>query len=140
MSQAAVTAVRIQWPFQVLLMTDPVDSSAVDNAQNTLTTHNAIFLGTLIFIAAVSHALISRTSGTATQPLFVGTISGELLVRETNGVAQLKCNGFKIGCYESFAVVYVDREKEPTWTGNFVKTIPWSKIEYMTLADPNSRT
>ena len=67
------------------------------------------------------------------KPLRVGYVQGDLLLREPNGIAHSKCDGFKVECYESFVVVHVDREKQPTWTGDYVLTIPWSKIEHMTL-------
>jgi hypothetical protein len=63
----------------------------------------------------------------------VGYIQGDLLKREQNGISHSKCDGFKVECYESFVVVYVDSAKQPTWTGNYVLTIPWNKIEHMTL-------
>jgi hypothetical protein len=67
------------------------------------------------------------------KPLRVGYIQGDLLIREPEGIAHSKCNGFKVECYESFVVVHVDSKKQPTWTGDYVLTIPWSKIEHMTL-------
>jgi predicted Ser/Thr protein kinase len=67
------------------------------------------------------------------KPLRVGYIQGDLLIREPNGIAHSKCDGFKVECYESFVVVHVDSKKQPTWTGDYVLTIPWSKIEHMTL-------
>jgi hypothetical protein len=67
------------------------------------------------------------------KPLRVGYIHGDLLIREQNGIAVSKCDGFKVECYESLVVVHVDRAKQPTWTGNYVLTIPWNKIEHMTL-------
>jgi serine/threonine protein kinase len=67
------------------------------------------------------------------KPLQVGYIQGDLLVRERNEISHEKCDGFKAECYESFVVVYVDSVKQPTWSGNYVLTIPWNKIEHMTL-------
>ena len=102
-----------------------------------MNTKQSLILGAFIVVAAILHALLSAEHP---QPLHVGTVSGEIHVRrDANSVAHLKCSGFKIECHESFVVVYVDKEKEPTWTANFVKTIPWSKIEYLTLAPPVSR-
>jgi hypothetical protein len=71
--------------------------------------------------------------GSGPGPLHVGYIQGDVLIREQNGIAHLKCDGFKVECYDSFVVIHVDRAKQPTWTGNYVLTIPWNKIEYMTL-------
>lgn len=101
-----------------------------------MTTNHVILLGAFMVVAAVAHALLAPSS----RPLQVGTIVGELHVREANGIAHLKCNDCRVECYESFVVVYIDREKQPTWTGNYIKTIPWSKIEHMTLADPNAKS
>lgn len=100
-----------------------------------MNTKQSLLLGAFILVAAISHALLSVDRP---QPLHVGIVQGDIQVKRANGISHLKCNGFKVECYESFVVVYVDREKVPTWTGNFVKTIPWSKIEYMTLAPPDS--
>lgn len=70
-------------------------------------------------------------------PLYAGYIQGEVWVRESpSSVAHEKCNGFRVECYESFVVIYVDCKKEPTWTGDYVLTIPWHKIENMTLMPP----
>jgi hypothetical protein len=95
---------------------------------------NTLTLGIFIVVAAVSHALLSTRMVAATPPLRVDTVVGDILVREQVGVAHHKCNGFKIECYESFVVVYVDKKKEPSWTGNYVLTFPWSKIEHLTMA------
>ncbi|MFK7737074.1 MAG: hypothetical protein AB8B50_13645 [Pirellulaceae bacterium] len=103
-----------------------------------MNTKQSVVLGAFIVVAAISHAILSAKPP---QPLLVGTVSGDIHVRQdANSVAHLKCNGFKIECHESFVVIYVDKEKEPTWTANFVKTIPWSKIEYLTLTPPASRS
>ncbi len=69
----------------------------------------------------------------ASKPLHVGYVQGDIQLREANGIATEKCNGFKVECYDTFVVIYVDRKKEPTWTDNYVLTIPWSKIESLTL-------
>jgi hypothetical protein len=99
---------------------------------------HALVVGTFMVIAAVLHACISGGSASAT-PLHVGTILGDVHVRSSpTSVSHHKLGGCRIECFESFVVVYIDKEKQPTWTGNYVKTIPWSKIEYITLADPNA--
>tara|TARA_R110002072_G_scaffold302710_2_gene487870 strand:+ start:506593 stop:506949 length:357 start_codon:yes stop_codon:yes gene_type:complete len=90
-------------------------------------------LGTFIVVAAVLHAMISMDER-SNQPLHVGTVSGDVHVRESpTRVSHQKFGGCQVECFESFVVVYVDKTKQPTWTGNYVKVIPWSKIEYMTL-------
>lgn len=101
---------------------------------------NAVILGIFIVVAAASHALLGSRIAATTPPLHVDTVVGEILVREQGGVVHHKCNGFKIECYESFVVVYVDKEKEPTWTGNVVLTYPWSKIEHLTMAGQKTKS
>lgn len=97
-------------------------------------TKQSLILGAFILVAAISHALLGAERP---QPLHVGVVSGDIEVRrDPTSVVHLKCDGCKIECYESFVMVYVDKEKAPTWNANFVKTIPWSKIEYLTLAPP----
>ena len=99
---------------------------------------HAVVLGTFLVIAAVLHACISSGNASAT-PLHVGTILGDVSVRSSpTRVSHHKLGGCRIECFESFVVVYIDKEKQPTWTGNYVMTIPWSKIENLTLADPNA--
>jgi hypothetical protein len=51
-----------------------------------------------------------------------------------------KCNVFKIECCESFVAVYVEKEKEPTWTCNVVITFPWSKNEHLTMAGQRTKS
>ena len=95
-----------------------------------MTTKSAIIIGVLIVIAAIAHSTIRR--GTR-EPVHVGYVAGDILTREQNGIAHLKCNGFKVECYDSFILVYVDKSKEPTWTDNYVLAIPWNKVEHLAL-------
>lgn len=98
---------------------------------------NTIILGIFIVAAAVSHAAISSRTVVTPKPLHVGTVVGEIHTNEREGViSHHQCDGCRIECYESFVVVYVDRSKVPSWTGNYVLTYPWSKIVHLTLADP----
>ncbi len=117
-----------------------MSDSATDHAKPDLprdqSLRNTIILGIFIVIAAVSHAAIGFKAVTTSEPLYVGTVDGEILVDEQGGVAHTKCNGFRIECFESFVVVYVDRTKEPSWSGDYVLTYPWSRIVHLTLADP----
>lgn len=101
---------------------------------------NAVILGVFVVVAAACHAFISSSIAEKTSPLHVDTVIGDISVRSRQGVSHLKCNGFKIECYESFVVIYVDKEKEPTWTGNYVLTYPWSKIEHLTMAGEDSNS
>ena len=91
-------------------------------------TSMAIILRLFILVAAVAHALMSTN-----RPIQKGRVVGEVWKREANGVAHLKCNGFKAECYESLVVIHVDKTKEPTWTDNYILTIPWEKIEFLPL-------
>ena len=90
----------------------------------------AVVLGVLILIAAIAHALVAKNHPA---PIQRGRVVGEVLKQEANGIAHLKCDGFKAECYESLVVIHVDKVKEPSWTDNYVLTIPWSKIEHLTL-------
>jgi hypothetical protein len=92
---------------------------------------SAIILGVFILISTLGHALLVKP---VVKPLATGFIQGDVLKVEGNGVAHLKCNGFKAELYDSFVVIHVDNIKEPTWTGNYVLTIPWSKIENLSLS------
>ena len=105
-------------------------------------TTSAIIIGVCIMAAAVVHAALCRTGATASEPGYTverptpiktGYVQGQIWKRESDGVAHLKCHGFKVECYDSIVIVYVDRQKEPTWSANIVLTIPWDKIEYLTL-------
>ena len=95
---------------------------------------NSVILGVFIVAAAAAHALLSSRTAAVALPLHVDTVVGEIQVRVQGGIAHHKCDGFKIECYESFVVIYVDKDKEPSWTGNYVLTYPWSKIEHLTMA------
>jgi hypothetical protein len=66
-------------------------------------------------------------------PIKTGYVQSDVLKKADNGIETLKCNGFKVECYDSFVVIHVDKAKEPTWTGNYLLVIPWSKIENLTL-------
>ena len=35
--------------------------------------------------------------------------------------------------YDTFVLVYIDKQKAPTWTDNYVLPISWRQIESMTL-------
>jgi hypothetical protein len=115
-------------------MSDTNSTQSASRSPQSLALTNTVILGIFIVVAAASHALLSSRVVATTPPLHADTVVGEILVREQGGVAHHKCNGFKIECYESFVVIYVDKEKEPSWTGNYVLTYPWSKIEHLTMA------
>jgi len=93
-------------------------------------TIQVIIIGACILVAAITHALLRPNRP---MPIQTGYSQGEIWKQEAAGIAHLKCNGFRVECYESFVVVHVDKEKEPTWTDNYVLTIPWDKIEHLTL-------
>ncbi len=93
-------------------------------------TTSAIILGVFILVATFCHALLVKP---AWKPLASGYIQGEVWKQEPGGIAKLKCNGFKAELYDSFVVIHVDKSKEPTWTGNYVLTLPWNKIEQLTM-------
>ena len=91
---------------------------------------SAVVLGFFILISSVCHALLVKPTPT---PLTTGYIQGEVWKQERDGIAKLKCNGFKAELYGSFVIIHVDRTKEPTWTDNYVLTIPWDKLEQLTM-------
>lgn len=97
---------------------------------------SAIVLGVFVLIAAIGHALLVRSTPKA---LASGYIQGEVWKQEANGTAKLKCNGFKVELYEAFVVIHVDQRKEPTWTGGYVLTIPWNKIENLTMQPEDTK-
>ncbi len=99
---------------------------------------NTVILGIFIVLAAASHSLLSSSIAATVPPLHVDTVIGEIHVREQGGVVHHKCNGFRIECHESFVVIYVDKQKEPTWTTNVVLIYPWSRIEHLTMAGRTS--
>jgi hypothetical protein len=93
-----------------------------------------------ILLGAILHAGIPLVIGPRPQaPLHVGYVAGDIMVREgPNSTAKEQCNGCRVECYETFVLVYINRQKVPTWTDNYVLSIPWSKIEYMSLMPPGS--
>ena len=93
-------------------------------------------IGICIMLASLLHGLLVTRHvpiPAGPVPSHTGYVQGELWKQEPGGIAHVKCNGFKVECYDSFVLVYVDKTKEPTWTDNYVLTIPWSKIEHLTL-------
>lgn len=91
---------------------------------------SAIILGVFILISTLCHALLVRPNP---KPLASGHIQSEVWKQETDGIAKLKCNGFQADLYDTFVVIHVDKSKEPTWTDNYVLTVPWNKIERLTM-------
>ena len=90
-------------------------------------------LGACLIIAAVLHARLQRSSSPS-QPIHSGTVVGDVHVRESpTRVSHLKLGGCRAECYETFVILYIDKSKQPTWTGNFIKVVPWSKVEHLTL-------
>lgn len=95
--------------------------------------HPIRILTASILVASVLHAWISLGGGSH-QPIHTGSVVGEVHVRESpTRVAHMKLGGCQAECYEAFVILYVDRSKQPTWTDDVVKVIPWSKIEHLTL-------
>jgi hypothetical protein len=67
------------------------------------------------------------------KPIVTGYGVGSISVREKDYTTELKCDGCKVECFDRFVVITIDRTKEPTWTDNFTKVIPWDKIDSITL-------
>ena len=97
---------------------------------------SAVLLGILIGAAVIGHALLMRS---APKALVSGFIAGDVWKEESDGISKLKCNGYKAELYDAFVVIYVDKSKEPTWTGDYVLTIPWSKIEHLSLLGKDAK-
>jgi hypothetical protein len=97
---------------------------------------SSIVLGIFVLVAAIGHALLVRPTPRA---LVSGYVQGDVWKQEGNGIAKLKCNGFKVELYEAFVVIHVDKSKEPTWTGDYVLTIPWNKIENLTMLPQDAK-
>lgn len=92
----------------------------------------AIILGSFLLVAIICHALLTKHND---KPRVIGFIQGEVWKHEGNGIAKLKCNGFKAELYDNFVLIHVDKSKKPSWTVNHTITLPWNKIEYLTLAE-----
>jgi hypothetical protein len=90
----------------------------------------AAMLGALVVGAAW---FLTALAQPAPRPIREGFGVGAISVREKDYTTELKCNGCKVECFDRFVVVHVDKSKEPTWTDNYIKVIPWEKIESMTL-------
>lgn len=84
-------------------------------------------------LAALGHAVLVRSAPRVHTSLLSGYVQGEVWKRENGGIAKLRCNGFRAELHETFVAIHVDKDKEPTWTDNYVVTIPWSKVERLTL-------
>jgi hypothetical protein len=100
-----------------------------------MTTRAAAVLGVFILIAALAHVgLTSDLPRAGPKPLHVGYVQGDIVYRiDPTKTSLYKVNGCKVECYENLVVIYVDKAKEPTWTNNYVLTIPWRQVESMTL-------
>jgi hypothetical protein len=96
---------------------------------------STIVLAICVVFSALGHGLLVKPSSTAIKPvpLVSGSIQGEVWKREGDGITKLRCNGFHAELFDRFVVIHVDHRKEPTWTDNYVLTMPWSKVERLTL-------
>ncbi|MEP3478464.1 MAG: hypothetical protein ABJZ55_04395 [Fuerstiella sp.] len=121
-------------------MSDLNVESPVEIAQATIGLRHTIILGTFIVVAAVLHARLHSQPDPDSQPRYEGIVVGQILVKEQSSVAHHKCNGFKIECYDAFVIVHVDKTKEPSWTGDYVLTFPWSKIEHLVMSNPEPQS
>lgn len=114
-------------------MADTPETMPTAEARPRQDLRSVCVLGACLIIAAVLHAWLPRSSGTS-QPIHIGTVVGDVHVRERpTRVSHLKLGGCRAECYETFVILYIDKSKQPTWTGNYVKVVPWSKVEHLTL-------
>ena len=100
-----------------------------------MTTRSAVVLGVFILIAALAHVgLPSVLPRAGPKPWHVGRVQGDIVYRiDPTKTSLYKANGCKVECYDNFVVVYVEKALKPTWTDNYVLTIPWRQVEGMTL-------
>src|SRR5262245_25453713 len=95
---------------------------------------SAVVLGCFLVAASVLHVGLSAAWPWAAKPLRTGYVSGDIVYRiDATATGTHKADGFRVACYDAFVLVYVDKAKQPTWTGNYVLAIPWHRVESLTL-------
>lgn len=107
-----------------------------------MTHKSAVVVGLFVLLAAGLHAGVSAFSspvpgskGAVSQrPISTGIVVGEIVYRiDDNTTGKHKADGCRVELYDRFVLVYIDKEKVPTWTDNYILPIQWNKIEHMTL-------
>ena len=97
-----------------------------------MTTRSAVIVGVFVLLAVGLHAGISALR--PPRPLHTGHVNGDIVYRiDTNTTGRHKVNGCRVELYDTFVVVYIDKQMAPTWNDNFVLPIPWRQIEHMML-------
>jgi hypothetical protein len=100
-----------------------------------VTTRSSVIIGAFVVLAAVVHAgVLAVQPKPAPRPLHTGRVSGEITYRiDATTTGQNKVDGCRAELYDAFILVYIDKQKAPTWTDNYVLAIPWRQVEHLTL-------
>lgn len=103
--------------------------------RGVVTARSAVIIGVFVLLASGLHAgITSLRPPPAPRPLHAGYVSGDITYRiDASTTGRHKANGCRVEGYDTFVLVYIDRQKVPTWTGNDVLPIPWGRIEHLTL-------
>jgi hypothetical protein len=100
-----------------------------------MTGRAAVVVGVFVLLAAGLHAgLFTLLPRPAPRPLHTGHVAGDITYRiDANTTGVHKVDGCRVELYDTFVLVHIDKQKAPTWTDNYTLTIPWHRIENMTL-------
>jgi hypothetical protein len=98
-----------------------------------VTTRSAVIIGVFVLLAVVVHAGVTALQPKP-RPLHTARVSGAITYRiDANTTSQHKADGCRVELYDTFVLVYIDKQKAPTWTDNYVLAIPCRQIENLTL-------
>lgn len=103
-----------------------------------MTTRSATIIGVFVLLAAGLHAglqsVLATSRPTRSAPLHTGYVQGKIIYRiSPTSTGEHRADGSKVEMFENFVLVYIDKQKNPTWGNNYVLAIPWHDIEDMTL-------
>ena len=85
-----------------------------------------VSVGIIWLVAAIAQ-------GPDPKPICEGYGVGSMTIREKDYFTELKFDGCEVECFDRFVVIHIDKAREPTWTDNYIKVVPWEKVEHMTL-------
>ena len=96
---------------------------------------SAAVLGGFVLAASLLHVGLSAIwPRPEARPLHAGYVQGDIVYRvNATATGTHKADGLRVECYDAFVLVYVDKQKQPTWTDNYVLAIPWHQVESLTL-------
>jgi len=94
-----------------------------------------VIVGVFVLLAAGLHAGMSAFwPPPRPRPLHTGRVSGDITYRINATTTSVhKVGGCRAELYDTFVLVYIDKQKAPTWTDYYVLPIPWRQIENITL-------